>query len=230
MPTAGHRSAARSCLSMTSVNPTDATDAEDREELTWETVRHRHPHARRDVGRGRVAARHRGGRRPGRAHRRRRRCRTRSGVKNCGAINVEFYTGRRRAPRRPRGAPAQPRAGRRHRAARCWWSTTSPTPATPCAWSARCWPSTSPRPGPPCSTTSRHSVIVPDYVWKQTDRVDQLPVVGAPAGRRPPASLTTRFRVACAPLACTRDPKPGSAGVAGEGDVGGVEGRRRWPR
>ena len=36
-----------------------------------------------------------------------------------------------------------------------------------------------------------HSVIVPDYSWKQTDALDQLPVVGAPARRRPPPSLTT---------------------------------------
>ena len=36
-----------------------------------------------------------------------------------------------------------------------------------------------------------HSVIVPDYCLEADRRVDQLPVVGAPAGGRPPAPLTT---------------------------------------
>ena len=77
---------------MTAVNPTDATDAEDREELTWEIF----GDATRELAErvadsgwipDLVVAVARGGLTVGGA------LSYALGVKNCGAINVEFYTG-----------------------------------------------------------------------------------------------------------------------------------------
>lgn len=77
---------------MTDVNPTDATDAEDREELTWErfgtATRELAEHVAEsgwipDI----VVAVARGGLTVAGA------LSYALGVKNCGAINVEFYTG-----------------------------------------------------------------------------------------------------------------------------------------
>ncbi len=77
---------------MTVVNPTDATDAEDREELTWEIF----GDATRELAElvadsgwipDLVVAVARGGLTVGGA------LSYALGVKNCGAINVEFYTG-----------------------------------------------------------------------------------------------------------------------------------------
>jgi hypoxanthine phosphoribosyltransferase len=77
---------------MTSVNPTDATDADDREELTWELF----GSATRSLAEAVAAdgwrpdivvAVARGGLTVGGA------LAYALGVKNCGTINVEFYTG-----------------------------------------------------------------------------------------------------------------------------------------
>ncbi len=77
---------------MTSVNPTDATDAEDREELTWETFGSATRSIAEDVAASGwipdiVVAVARGGLTVAGA------LAYALGVKNCGTINVEFYTG-----------------------------------------------------------------------------------------------------------------------------------------
>ena len=77
---------------MTEVNPTDATDAADREELTWEmfgtaTRELAEQIAADDWSPDIVVAVARGGLTVGGA------LAYALGVKNCGAINVEFYTG-----------------------------------------------------------------------------------------------------------------------------------------
>ena len=77
---------------MTAVNPTDATDAEDREELTWETFGDATRSLATMVAESGwipdlVVAVARGGLTVGGA------LSYALGVKNCGAINVEFYTG-----------------------------------------------------------------------------------------------------------------------------------------
>ena len=78
---------------MSEVNPTDATTDADREELTWELFGEATRElATADRRRGR-RARHRGGGRARRADRRPAPSAYALGVKNCGAINVEFYTG-----------------------------------------------------------------------------------------------------------------------------------------
>lgn len=80
------------CVPMTSVNPTDATDAADREELTWDTFgtatrtlaeQVADDGWRPDI----VVAVARGGLTLAGA------LSYALGVKNCGTINVEFYTG-----------------------------------------------------------------------------------------------------------------------------------------
>ena len=53
-------------------------------------------------------------------------------VKNCGAMNVEFYIGIDQRLDVPGGDPARSRPRRRRPACRCSSPTTSPTPATPC--------------------------------------------------------------------------------------------------
>lgn len=77
---------------MTSVNPTDATDAEDREELTWETFGGATRAIAEDIAASGwipdiVVAVARGGLTVAGA------LAYALGVKNCGTINVEFYTG-----------------------------------------------------------------------------------------------------------------------------------------
>ncbi len=77
---------------MTSVNPTDATDAEDREELTWELFGTATRALAEDVAADEwrpdiVVAVARGGLTVAGA------LSYALGVKNCGTINVEFYTG-----------------------------------------------------------------------------------------------------------------------------------------
>ena len=129
---------ARSCLSMTSVNPTDATDAEDREELTWELFGTATRALAEAVAADAVAARHRGRRRSRRADRGRR-----AGLR---PGREELRHDQRRVLHRASMSASTSRwcsrrasqLRRRDRAQACWWSTTSPTPATPCAWSARC--------------------------------------------------------------------------------------------
>lgn len=77
---------------MTAVNPTDATDAEDREELTWEIFGDATRELAEIVAQSGwipdiVIAVARGGLTVAGA------LSYALGVKNCGAINVEFYTG-----------------------------------------------------------------------------------------------------------------------------------------
>lgn len=77
---------------MTEVNPTDATDAEDREELTWELFGTATRELAEQVAESGwipdiVVAVARGGLTVAGA------LSYALGVKNCGAINVEFYTG-----------------------------------------------------------------------------------------------------------------------------------------
>lgn len=77
---------------MTAVNPTDATDAADREELTWETFGEATRELAENVAESDwipdiVVAVARGGLTVAGA------LSYALGVKNCGAINVEFYTG-----------------------------------------------------------------------------------------------------------------------------------------
>ncbi len=77
---------------MTSVNPTDATDAEEREDLTWELFGEATRQLAEQVAADGwspdiVVAVARGGLTVGGA------LAYALGVKNCGAINVEFYTG-----------------------------------------------------------------------------------------------------------------------------------------
>lgn len=77
---------------MTSVNPTDATDAEDREELSWEGFGRASRELAEAVAADRwmpdiVVAVARGGLTLAGA------LAYALGVKNCGTINVEFYTG-----------------------------------------------------------------------------------------------------------------------------------------